>query len=289
MRKTYQKGRLIMSAELVVMAAGMGSRFGGLKQAAPIGPNGEMIIDLSVYDAKKAGFDKAIFIIRKDIEEDFRAACGKRIEKMIDVEYVYQEKSTLPEGYSLPDGRLKPWGTGHAVLCAKDAVKKPFLIINADDYYGQSVYKTMYDYLVTNNEMCMAGYHLGNTLSDNGTVSRGICRHENGYLIDTTETHEIAKDTDIPYDTIVSMNMWGLDVGIFDSLEKEFKKFLDENINDPKKEFYIAQAINARMKNDGKKLKILETNEQWHGVTYSADTDEVKKAIKALFDQGLYN
>lgn len=285
----YKERKISMSAELVVMAAGMGSRFGGLKQAAPIGPNGEMIIDLSVYDAKKAGFDKAIFIIRKEIEEDFRAACGKRIEKMIDVEYVYQEKDSLPEGYSLPDGRLKPWGTGHAVLCAKDAVKKPFLIINADDYYGQSVYKTMYDYLVENNEMCMAGYHLGNTLSENGTVSRGICRHENGYLIDTTETHEIGKDTDIPYNTIVSMNMWGLDVGIFDCLEREFKKFLDENINDPKKEFYIAQAINTRMKDEGKKLRILETKEQWHGVTYSADTEAVRKAVKALFDKGLYN
>lgn len=278
-----------MSAELVVMAAGMGSRFGGLKQAAPIGPNGEMIIDLSVYDAKKAGFDKAIFIIRKDIEEDFRAACGKRIEKMIDVEYVYQEKNSLPEGYSLPDGRLKPWGTGHAVLCAKDAVKKPFLIINADDYYGQSVYKTMFDHLTTSDEMCMAGYHLGNTLSDNGTVSRGICRHENGYLIDTTETHEIAKDTDIPYETIVSMNMWGLDVGIFECIERDFKKFLDANINDPKKEFYIAEVINQRMRNEGKKVKILETNEQWHGVTYSADTEAVRKAIKELFDKGMYN
>ena len=173
-----------MGAELVVMAAGMGSRFGGLKQAAPIGPNGEMIIDFSVYDAKKAGFDRAVIIIRKDIESDFRAACGKRIEKMIDVEYVFQEKNTLPKGFELPETRLKPWGTGHAVLCAKDAVKKPFIVINADDYYGQSVYKVMYDYLAENSGMCMAGYKLGNTLSENGTVSRGICTIEDGYLVD---------------------------------------------------------------------------------------------------------
>lgn len=276
------------SAELVVMAAGMGSRFGGLKQAAPIGPNGEMIIDLSVYDAKKAGFDKAVFIIRKDIEEDFRLACGKRIEKMIDVEYVFQEKDTLPKGYTLPQTRQKPWGTGHAILCAKDVVKNPFLVINADDYYGQSIYKTMYDYLSENNQMCMAGYYLGNTLSDNGTVSRGICRSENGYLVDVTETHEIGKDTKIPHETIVSMNMWGLDLGIFENLEKEFINFLDKNINEPKKEFYIADSINSRMKNEGAKLKILETTEKWHGVTYSADTEIVRKAIGELFDKGLY-
>ena len=277
-----------MSAELVVMAAGMGSRFGGLKQAAPIGPNGEMIIDLSVYDAKKAGFDKAIFIIRKDIEEDFRAACGKRIEKMIDVEYVFQEKSTLPNGYTLPDGRLKPWGTGHAILCAKDSIKKPFLIINADDYYGQSVYKTMFDYLSTNNEMCMAGYHLGNTLSDNGTVSRGICREDNGYLIDVTERHEIGKDTELPLDTIVSMNMWGLDVKIFDYLKEKFVDFLKVNVNEPKKEFLLPEVINDRMKEKGLKVKVIDTNEQWQGVTYPEDAESVRTEIEKLVASGLY-
>ena len=163
-----------MSVDLVIMAAGMGSRYGGLKQAAPIGPNGEMIIDFSVSDAVKAGFDRAVIIIRRDIEEDFRAACGKRIEKLTDVEYVYQEKERMPEG------RTKPWGTGHAILCTKDVVKGAFAVINADDYYGQSVYKTMYNHLSTSDEMCMAGYKLGNTLSENGTVSRGVCSVENG-------------------------------------------------------------------------------------------------------------
>lgn len=277
-----------MSAELVVMAAGMGSRFGGLKQAAPVGPNGEMIIDYSVSDAVKAGFKKAVFIIRKDIEKDFRAACGKRIEGIVDVEYVYQEKNDLPEGFTLPEGRLKPWGTGQAILCAADVVKNPFLVINADDYYGQSVYKTMYDYLANNDGMCMAGYKLGNTLSENGTVSRGVCKVENGYLKSLDEMTDIPFDTDIPKDTPVSMNMWGLDVGIFDYLRKEFNLFLEENINEPKKEFLLPLIINKRVNETGMQVKVLPTDEQWYGVTYSEDLPAVKKAIAELNAKGLY-
>lgn len=277
-----------MGAELVVMAAGMGSRFGGLKQAAPIGPNGEMIIDFSVYDAKKAGFDRAVIIIRKDIESDFRAACGKRIEKMIDVEYVFQEKSTLPKGFELPETRLKPWGTGHAVLCAKDAVKKPFIVINADDYYGQSVYKVMYDYLAENSGMCMAGYKLGNTLSENGTVSRGICTVEDGYLVDINEKTDVSKDSGLPLDTIVSMNMWGLDTDIFPFMENKFTEFLKKNINEPKTEFFLPSVINDRRKEQNMKVKVLPTSEQWYGVTYADDTEGVKKAIASLIDKGLY-
>lgn len=277
-----------MSAELVVMAAGMGSRFGGLKQAAPIGPNGEMIIDFSVYDAKKAGFDKAIIIIRKDIESDFRTACGKRIEKMIDTEYVFQEKSTLPEGFALPEGRLKPWGTGHAVLCAKDAVKKPFIVINADDYYGQSVYKVMYDYLTANGGMCMAGYRLGNTLSENGTVSRGICTVEDGCLVDINEKTDVSKDCGLPLDTIVSMNMWGLDTEIFPFMEEKFVEFLKNNINEPKKEFFLPSVINDRRKEKSMKVKVLPTTEQWYGVTYADDTEGVKAAVSSLIEKGLY-
>lgn len=277
-----------MGAELVVMAAGMGSRFGGLKQAAPIGPNGEMIIDFSVYDAKKAGFDRAVIIIRKDIESDFRAACGKRIEKMIDVEYVFQEKSTLPKEFELPETRLKPWGTGHAVLCAKDAVKKPFIVINADDYYGQSVYKVMYDYLAENSGMCMAGYKLGNTLSENGTVSRGICTVEDGYLVDINEKTDVSKDSGLPLDTIVSMNMWGLDTDIFPFMENKFTEFLKKNINEPKTEFFLPSVINDRRKEQNMKVKVLPTSEQWYGVTYADDTEGVKKAIASLIDKGLY-
>ena len=277
-----------MGAELVVMAAGMGSRFGGLKQAAPIGPNGEMIIDFSVYDAKKAGFDRAVIIIRKDIESDFRAACGKRIEKMIDVEYVFQEKSTLPKGFELPETRLKPWGTGHAVLCAKDAVKKPFIVINADDYYGQSVYKVMYDYLAENSGMCMAGYKLGNTLSENGTVSRGICTVEDGYLVDINEKTDVSKDSGLPLNTIVSMNMWGLDTDIFPFMENKFTEFLKKNINEPKTEFFLPSVINDRRKEQNMKVKVLPTSEQWYGVTYADDTEGVKKAIASLIDKGLY-
>ncbi len=277
-----------MGAELVVMAAGMGSRFGGLKQAAPIGPNGEMIIDFSVYDAKKAGFDRAVIIIRKDIESDFRAACGKRIEKMIDVEYVFQEKNTLPKGFELPETRLKPWGTGHAVLCAKDAVKKPFIVINADDYYGQSVYKVMYDYLAENSGMCMAGYKLGNTLSENGTVSRGICTVEDGYLVDINEKTDVSKDSGLPLNTIVSMNMWGLDTDIFPFMENKFTEFLKKNINEPKTEFFLPSVINDRRKEQNMKVKVLPTSEQWYGVTYADDTEGVKKAIASLIDKGLY-
>ena len=277
-----------MSAELVVMAAGMGSRFGGLKQAAPVGPNGEMIIDYSVADAVKAGFKKAVFIIRKDIEKDFRAACGKRIEGIVDVEYVYQEKDDLPQGFTLPEGRLKPWGTGQAILSAADVVKNPFLVINADDYNGQSVYKTMYDYLANNDGMCMAGYKLGNTLSENGTVSRGVCKVENGYLKSLDEMTDIPFDTDIPKDTPVSMNMWGLDLGIYDYLKKEFNLFLEENINEPKKEFLLPLIINKRVNETGMQVKVLPTDEQWYGVTYSEDLPAVKKAIADLNAKGLY-
>ena len=275
-----------MSAELVIMAAGMGSRFGGLKQAAPIGPNGEMIIDYSVYDAVKAGFDKAIIIIRKDIEADFRAACGKRVEKMIDVEYVYQEINSLCDGFDITPERTKPWGTGHAVLCARDAVKKPFIVINADDYYGQSVYKDMFDYISTNEGMCMAGYQLKNTLSENGTVSRGICTVENGFLTDIEEVTAIAKDNEFADDTIASMNMWGLDVGIFDFLNVEFEKFIKENHKMPKAEFFLPSAINTRMKD--MKVKVIPTNEQWYGVTYADDLPFVKDAINKMTLKGLY-
>lgn len=277
-----------MNTDLVVMAAGMGSRFGGLKQAAPVGPNGEMILDFSVYDAKKAGFNKAVFIIRKDIEKDFREACGKRIEKLIDVEYVFQEKDALPKGFTMPQGRKKPWGTAHAVLCAAKAVKNPFLVINADDYYGQSVYKVMHDALEKGEGMCMAGYELGNTLSENGTVSRGICTVEDGYLVDISERTDITRECGLPLDTLVSMNMWGLDADIFPFIENKFTDFLNNHINEEKSEFFLPSVINDRRKEMNMKVKVIPTSEQWHGVTYAEDTENVKKAILELINKGLY-
>jgi len=277
-----------MNPDLLIMAAGMGSRFGGLKQAAGIGPNGEMIIDYSVYDAVKAGFGKAVFIIRKDIEEEFRAACGRRIEKMIDVEYVYQQLDAIPSGFSVPADRTKPWGTGHAVLCAKDAIKNPFMVINADDYYGQTVYQTMCDYLTNNKGMCMAGYKLANTLSENGTVSRGVCTVENGYLKDIVEVTDISKDSGYPDDTIVSMNMWGLDPEIFPFIEKEFELFLKDHSTELKSEFFLPSIVNKRMNELKMPVRVLETTEKWYGVTYREDAPAVKKAMAEKIASGLY-
>ena len=277
-----------MSAELVIMAAGMGSRFGGLKQASPIGANGEMIIDYSVYDAKNAGFDKAVIVIRKDIESDFRAMAGRRIEKMIDTEYVFQELSGLPEGFSCPEGREKPWGTAHAVLAARNAVKNPFLVINADDYYGRTVYKKMFDSLTKKGGMSMAGYRLSNTLSENGSVSRGICTVRDGYLLKVEEMTDITPDTDLSPETVVSMNMWGLDTGIFGYIEKKLELFLKEHINEPKSEFFLPSVISERMREENLKVRVEMTDEVWYGVTYKEDAPKVHAALTALTEKGLY-
>lgn len=277
-----------MSAELVIMAAGMGSRFGGLKQASPIGANGEMIIDYSVYDAKNAGFDKAVIVIRKDIESDFRAMAGRRIEKMIDTEYVFQELSDLPEGFSCPEGREKPWGTAHAVFAARNAVKNPFLVINADDYYGRTVYKKMFDSLTKKGGMSMAGYRLSNTLSENGSVSRGICTVRDGYLLKVEEMTDITPDTDLSPDTVVSMNMWGLDTGIFGYIEKKLELFLKEHINEPKSEFFLPSVISERMREENLKVRVEMTDEVWYGVTYKEDAPKVHAALTSLTEKGLY-
>ena len=277
-----------MDTELLIMAAGMGSRFGGLKQITPLGPNGETIIDFSVYDAVRAGFNKAVIIIKKEIEKDFRAMCGKRIEKMIDVEYAFQEIDKLPKGYSVPSERSKPWGTAHAVLCAKNAVNHPFAVINADDFYGYGAYKIIHDELERNSGMCMVGYKLGNTLTENGTVSRGVCETENGYLKSVTEHTALDKNSGIPLDKTVSMNMWGLDTGIFPFLEEEFVKFLDENINVPKSEFFLPSAITKRIEKENMSVKVLPTDEHWYGVTYKEDADTVRAAMKKFVDEGLY-
>lgn len=277
-----------MKTELLVMAAGMGSRFGGLKQIEPIGPNGEVILDFSVYDAKKAGFDKAVFIIKKEIEKDFREAVGKRIEKMIDVDYAFQELDKLPDGYSVPDGRTKPWGTAHAVLCARDVVKNPFAVINADDFYGQSSYKLIHEQLVKNEGMCMVGYKLGNTITENGTVSRGVCETENGFLTSVTEHTAIDKNSGIPLDKIVSMNMWGLDTDIFPYMETEFEAFLKERINEPKSECFLPSVISKRIVDENMPVRVLETAEKWYGVTYREDMPTVREAMIKYIDEGLY-
>lgn len=278
-----------MKTELLVMAAGMGSRFGGLKQITPMGPNGEIILDFSVYDAKESGFDKVVFVIKKEIEKDFREACGKRIEKMIDVDYAFQEISNLPSGFTAPDTRLKPWGTGQAVLSAKNVIDAPFGIVNADDFYGRKSYKILHDQLVSSSEMCMVGYLLGNTITDNGTVTRGICQTENGYLTSIKETDGLDKNCGIPLDTIVSMNMWGLDTEIFGYLEKEFYAFLEKNINEPKKEYLLPEVIGSRMNEENRKVRVLDTPERWFGVTYKDDTPSVRAAMKKLIENGEYN
>lgn len=277
-----------MKTELLIMAAGMGSRFGGLKQIEPIGPNGEIILDFSVHDAVKAGFDKAVFIIKKEIEKEFRAVVGKRIEKMIDVDYAFQEISKLPDGYSVPDGREKPWGTAHAVLCARDVVKSPFAVINADDFYGQGSYKTIHDHLVSSSDMCMVAYKLGNTLTENGTVSRGVCETENGYLKSVTEMTALDRNSGVPLDTPVSMNMWGLAPDIFPYIEKEFKLFLDEKIAVPKSECFLPSVISKRIVEENKPVRVLETPEKWYGVTYREDMESVKAAMAKFIDEGIY-
>lgn len=276
-------------ATLVVMAAGMGSRFGGLKQLEPIGPNGEVILDFSVFDAVKAGFNKVVFIIRRDIEKDFRELVGKRIESKVDTEYVFQDMEKLPEGFTVPEGRTKPWGTGHAIYCCKDVVKTPFAIINADDYYGQSAFRTIYEALTSSDSTCMVGYRLGNTLTENGTVARGVCDVEDGILKGITEHTALDKNSGIPLDTIVSMNMWGLHPRIFERVEKDLVKFLENLTNPLKEEYYIPFVIDRAIKEDGEEVEVLTTDEKWYGVTYREDKEAVVKAIKNLFAGGIYD
>ncbi|MBE6769940.1 MAG: nucleotidyltransferase [Ruminococcaceae bacterium] len=287
------------NATLVVMAAGMGSRFGGLKQIEPIGPKGEALLDFSVYDAKKAGFTKVVFVIKHEIEKDFKEIVGKRVEKVLPTEYVFQEVNDLPEGFTCPEGRTKPWGTGQAILCCKDVVKEPFAIINADDYYGQSAFKQIYNQLKADSEnYCVVGYRLANTLTENGTVSRGVCVVEDGFLKKIDERTKIrdCKYTEddgetwveMPEDTVVSMNFWGLNPDIFDFLEREFKAFLNEKINVPKSEFYIPIVIGDLVKNGEKAVKVLVAEDRWYGVTYKEDKPAVVKALGALVESGVY-
>lgn len=285
---------------LVVMAAGMGSRFGGLKQLEPVGTNGEVLLDYSVYDAAKAGFNKVVFVIKKEIEKDFRELVGKRIEQKIDVDYAFQELDKLPAGFTVPADRKKPWGTGHAILCCKDLVDQPFAAVNADDFYGPSAYQQINHYLAQQNgDYCMVGFRLKNTLTDNGTVSRGVCKADsNGHLLDIQEITDIAADCAyldadknkvvLPADTIVSMNMWGFTPDLFGYLEEGFHAFLTEKIEQPKAEFFLPFQIDELIKDGRKQVKVLVAEDKWYGMTYREDKPVLKAAIAAMTEKGLY-
>lgn len=289
------------NATLVVMAAGMGSRFGGLKQMEPISADGRVLLDFSVYDAKKAGFTKIVFVIKEAIAEDFINIVGKRIEKMIDVEYVYQELHKLPEGFICPETREKPWGTAHAILCCKDAVKEPFAVVNADDYYGRGAFEKIYNELVNNeDDYCMAGFRLKNTLTENGTVARGVCVVKDDCLESVTERTKINNDcqfteddgltwTQLAPDTLVSMNLWGFRPDIFDYIEKGFTEFLKDNINEPKKEYYLPLVVTELIETNTKKVKVLAAEDKWYGVTYKEDKPGVVAAIEDMISKGYYD
>lgn len=296
---------------LVIMAAGIGSRFGGgIKQLEPVGPGGEIIMDYSIYDALKAGFDKIVFIIRRDLEKDFREVIGNRIEKVARVEYAFQELGDLPEGFSVPEGRKKPWGTGQAVLAAKKAIQEPFLVINADDYYGKEAFGKIHDYLVEEKEtgekmdICMAGFILENTLSDNGGVTRGVCAlNPDRKLVGITETYNIQKTEEGPAavdeetgektyldaQTLVSMNMWGFQPEFMDVLEKGFSEFLaGVQPGDIKKEYLLPGVVDQMIKEGKAEVSVLKTHDTWFGVTYQEDKEIVMKSFKELEEKGVY-
>ena len=284
---------------LVVMAAGMGSRFGGLKQIAPIGRNGEILLDYSVYDACKAGFNKVVFVIKKSIEKDFREITAKRIEQMVKTEDVFQETDALPEGFTCPADREKPWGTAHAVLCCRDAVKEPFAVINADDYYGKSAFVKMADFLKTNSsDYCMVGFRLANTLTENGYVSRGICEIQSGKLKSVTERTKISdcrytEDdgktwTALSPDTVVSMNFWGFMPDLFGHIEAGFKEFLKKNLNTPKSEYFLPTVVSGLIASGEKQVRVMIAEDKWYGVTYKEDKKAVSDALCAMADKGLY-
>lgn len=295
---------------LVIMAAGMGSRYGGLKQIDPIDAEGHIIMDFSIYDAVKAGFEKVVFIIKKENEADFRECIGNRIEKQIQVEYVFQDLHNLPEGFEVPEGRVKPWGTGHAVLSCLSVIDGPFAVINADDYYGQQAFQMIYDFLTTHADeekyqYTMVGYLLENTLTENGHVARGICetnaehkltaitertrieKHENGpaYTEDDGATWvQVSKEA------IVSMNMWGFSASMLPELNARFAGFLRENLpkNPLKCEYFLPFVVDELIREDKAEVTVLESRDRWYGVTYKEDKPVVVKAIQTLKAQGLY-
>lgn len=294
-----------MKPTLYILAAGMGSRYGGLKQLDGLGPSGETIMDYSVYDALRAGFGKIVFVIRRDFEEDFRRKVLSKYEGHVPVEVVFQSIDALPEGYTVPEGRTKPWGTNHAVMMGKDVIKEPFAVINADDYYGPESFKLLADFLRSvegkKNEYCMIGFKIENTLSENGGVSRGLCHvNEQGYLTDVKECHGIrmkdgvliqvedGKEIPFPAGTSVSMNMWGFTPEYFDYSQKALIRFLDEHGSELKSEFYIPTVVNDLITDGTVTLKVIQTPNRWFGVTFAADRDATVARFASLTEQGIY-
>ncbi len=289
---------------LVVLAAGMGSRYGGLKQMDPVDPEGHTILDYSVYDAVRAGFKKVVFIIKHAIEEDFVSMVGKKMEPFVDVNYVFQELDCLPEGFEIPEGRVKPFGTGHAVLCAKDVVDGPFAVINADDYYGPKAFAVLYDYLTTHQDddkgrYVMVGFHIENTITENGHVSRGVCEtDEDHFLTDITERTRIEKRegkaaytlddgaswTVIPDGTPVSMNCWGFTPGFLKELEERFPVFLQERLDkDPLKcEYFLPSVVDELIREGKATVEVRESEDKWYGVTYQEDRESVREALSSM-------
>ena len=303
-------GRSTDAPVLVIMAAGMGSRYGGLKQIDPVDGHGNKIIDFSIYDAIRAGFKKVIFIIKKENEQDFRTCIGDAVKGRIEVEYVFQELSDIPEGETVPEGRIKPWGTAHAVLCCRNVINGPFVVINADDFYGREAFRVIYDYLDNNHDddkyrYAMVGYELRNTLTENGYVSRGVCSLDSdGYLTDIVERTHIEKDGDgakftedegktytgIDPESIVSMNMWGFTRGFIDETDISFRRFFSETVpgNPLKAECYLPGVVDELLKADKATVKVLKSKDRWFGVTYKEDKPFVVESIKALKEKGEY-
>lgn len=293
---------------LVIMAAGMGSRYGGLKQIDPVGKNGEIIIDFSLYDAVHAGFKEAIFIIKKEMEEEFKNIIGNRMSKIINVKYAFQNLDDIPNGFSVPNGRVKPWGTGHAVLACRDLIDAPFAVINADDYYGREAFQKMYQFLSTvkddeKYQYGMVGYTLENTLTENGHVARGVCTVENGVLSDIVERTHIEKRageaqftddgntwTTIPNNSVVSMNLWGFTPSIIKELQEQFAAFLDRAIlEDPlKAEYFLPTVVNHLIQSNKASVQVLTSKDKWYGVTYRLDKPVVEQAIAELIAAGVY-
>ena len=296
---------------LVVMAAGMGSRYGGLKQIDPVGANGQLIIDYSIYDARRAGFETVVFVIKRELAEQFRAAIGDRLSRVIEVKYAYQELEDLPAGYGVPEGRVKPWGTCHAVLAARKEVDGPFAVINSDDYYGPEAFREIYRYLEEHPdkpgcyEFAMVGYLLGNTVTEHGHVARGVCQEdEEHYLLRVTEHTHIEKDgadarfteddgktwTELPGSTIVSMNLWGFTPGYVAEAKAGFVAFLKENlpVNPLKCEYYLPSVVTAALQRGDADVHVLTSPDKWHGITYREDKPELVAALRRMSKDGLY-
>lgn len=295
---------------LVIMAAGMGSRYGGLKQIDPVDREGHIIMDFSIYDAKKAGFEKVVFIIKKENEKDFKDAVGRRIEKVMDTAYVYQELDSIPEGFVVPEGRVKPWGTAHAILCAAGEIDSPFAVINADDYYGRSAFEKIYQYLTTHEDdekyrYTMVGYRLINTVTDNGYVSRGVCAlNEKNELVSVTERTRIEKRgsgvaysedggsswKEIDGNTLVSMNMWGFTESILEEIRSGFPAFLKNGLaeNPMKCEYFLPSVVSDLLSAGKASVAVLESEDKWYGITYKEDKPAVTTAVQKLKDSGRY-